>query len=369
MNKSEKGMVDVLQDKINKTIEQNQKRAAGVLDAIGEEGSSMHDFIAPLGALNKEVKMKFISNGTLKVALDKDEYSIHNHAISQAGSKLGIPTKYIKDLAQGGKWERDLAAKVLNEHSLHTDRSRVLVRSVNNQVRGILSDKYRRLNTPDIYGKFLQATSKRGAIVVDAHLDPTRSWIETIIPTIMQIETANNGIVHMVFGARIGSSDYGDGALDVRTFSMQAICLNGLVRNSVMNERHLGSRIPDNIKVSERTYKLDTMAMASLVGDTISDLLSRDNLMKQAISIQQSSEKIVDLDMEIKRLPQMGVLKHEVQAIETVLMNGKESDGVVGEPSAWKLSNAMTAMARDSEPRRMREIQEIAGRLLVKVNK
>jgi len=365
---TKKQQVSILQEKISKKVDAQQSNVVKTLQEIETEGLGITDFIAPIGALNNKVSMDFHSNGKLKMRLGKDMYGINDHAVAQAGTKLGIPTKYIKDLAKGDKWSRDLAAEILNEHSLHTNRSRVLVRSVGNQIRGILSDKYRRLNTPEIYSQFLTAVYKNGGVVIDAHVDETRSFIETIIPTVMPIQTEKNGTVCVVFGARIGSSDYGDGALDVRTFMMQAVCLNGMVRNSIINQKHLGSRLPDDILLSEATYKKDTAAQASLVNDVVGQLMSKENLQKEAASIQKSAETEIDIDNEIKKLSNKGILKTEVGLIETVLKSGRENDGVQGEPTMWKLTQAMTAVARDHENgRRAREIQEIAGNLLVNV--
>lgn len=49
-----------------------------------------------------------------------------------------------------------LVAEILNQHSDWTQRSRVLVKTIGNQVMGILSDSYRRLNSVEILTAFVQ---------------------------------------------------------------------------------------------------------------------------------------------------------------------------------------------------------------------
>lgn len=36
-------------------------------------------------------------------------YKIHDNAIGQLGDKLGIPSRYLKQLAGGEEWQRQLA--------------------------------------------------------------------------------------------------------------------------------------------------------------------------------------------------------------------------------------------------------------------
>ena len=76
------------------------------------------------------------------------------------------------------EWQRQLAATVLNEHSGWTQRTRVLIRTVGQQVRGVLSDSYRRLNSVEILTAFVQEASQQGAVIADAYMSDTKVWAE-----------------------------------------------------------------------------------------------------------------------------------------------------------------------------------------------
>ena len=355
----------ILQDKINDKLRSAERNVKPVLDKIEYENNNSHDFMAPLGNLNV---MKFNSNGSLKLETVTSEglqsFNLHEHAIGQAGEKLGIPTGYIKKLSRGSKWERDLASNILNEHSAYTDRKKVLVRAVGNEVRGILSDQYRRLDTSKIYSAFFNECNKYGATAISANIDATRTYCETILPNVISIPTVKNGVVHMVFGLRISNSDFGDGALRLQSYSMQVVCLNGMTRDNMLRQVHLGRQLPDDLSLSENTYRLDTETQASLISDIVGNSFNPKNIAKQAKIIQLASESDVDLHNEIKRLKSTSLFKSEIEDIEKVLMSNKKSDGVQGDATLWKLSQAMTAVARDSESaRRQREIEEISGKL------
>jgi hypothetical protein len=362
---------EVLQNKITKEINSRREKRSHFFGRIENEGNLMKDFIAPLGLGGN---VSFYSNGTLKANVmpanksqNSELYSLHPHAIRQAGEKLGIPTGYIHDLGTASdKWKRDLAAQMLNEHTLHSARKRVLLRSVDGQIRGVLSDSYRRLNTPSIYGQFIQAVHSAGAMLYDAYSTDTKSWIEAILPELVPVQTKNNGTVYLAFGSRISSSDFGDGALELRSFVMQAICLNGMVSQTALKQIHLGSKIPDDMQVSEKTYKLDTETQASLVNDFVGQMFNKNVIVEKGQQIQLASETMVDFDKEIKKLPAMGMLKNEVKDVQSVLLANNPDDGIAGGSSLWKLAQAISAVGRNGEESRKRDIDEIAGRLVLK---
>ena len=358
-------LATTLQDKVDQRIQAGKARAAIALKQIQDDSASLTDHF---GFLGKQGNFNFHSNGVFSTNVDGNKFDINEHAIAQAGTKLGVPTRYIKDLAHGQKWERDLAANILNEHSQYSDRNKVLVRSVNGQIRGLLSENYRRLNTSGIYAQFLDATNSQGAIVVDAHLNEQKSYLETLIPQMFEIVTPNNGIVHVLFGARISNSDFGAGSLEVRTFMLQAVCTNGMVRDTALKQVHRGSKIDDMLLASQRTVDLDTQAQASFVNDMVTDLLSAASIKKQINSIQETSAKTIDLDKELKLLPKAGMMKGEVDLVGRMLMENNPNDGVQGIGTAWKMSQAITALARDTKNEsRRRDLEEIGGTFLTKI--
>lgn len=63
------------------------------------------------------------------------------------------------------------------------------------------------------------------------------------------------------------------------------------------------------------------------------------------------------------------LLKSEVEGIQKLLMHNSPEDGLGGGPSLWKLTQAVTAYARKLSPQRCRELHELSGELLNRVNK
>ncbi len=369
----QQGLNEVVMNKVQRMIAGKAVGVQATMERLVNEGKIAQDYIAPIGvnlkANDHSPVITFDGEGDrLAMNMPDGQFSLHDNAIGQLADRMGIPQRYIRSLAGGDAWARSLAATVLNEHSGWTDRSRVLVRTVGTQVRGVLSDSYRRLNSVEILTAFVQEAAQEGAVIADAYMNDTKVWAETILPQPLVVPTAKNGDVVIFAGARFSTSDYGDGAVDMRAFLLNGACLNGMVRESVMKQVHLGSRLPDNLLLSEKTYSLDTQATVSAVRDLTKGLFSRDTLERKAYEIQGASEMDVDFEQELRRLTRDGsLLKQEGKEVEKILMRNDPEDGVQGGATLWKLTQAITAHARELSPERSRELHEISGALMNRV--
>ena len=368
----QQGLNEVVMNKVQRMIDGKAVGVRATMERLVNEGKIAQDYIAPIG-VNLKINdhspvITFSVNGSLRMDMPDGQFTLHDNAIGQLADRMGIPQRYLRGLASGEPWAKQLAATLLNEHSGWTQRSRVLVRTVGQQVRGVLSDSYRRLNSVEILTAFVQEAADQGAVISDAYMNDTKIWAETILPTPLTVPTAKNGDVVIFAGARFSTSDYGDGAVDMRAFLLNGACLNGMVRESVMKQVHLGSKLPDNLQLSQQTYELDTKTTVSAVRDLTKGLFSKDNLMKKAIEIQGASEMEVDFEHELKRLTRDGgLLKQEGKEVEKILMRNDPEDGVQGGATLWKLTQAITAHARELSPERSRELHELSGQLLNRV--
>lgn len=368
----QQGLNEVVMNKVQRMIDGKAVGVRETMERLVNEGKIAQDYIAPIG-VNLKINdhspvITFSANGSLRMEMPDGQFTLHDNAIGQLADRMGIPQRYLRGLASGEPWAKQLAATLLNEHSGWTQRSRVLVRTVGKQVRGVLSDSYRRLNSVEILTAFVQEAADQGAVISDAYMNDTKIWAETILPTPLTVPTAKNGDVVIFAGARFSTSDYGDGAVDMRAFLLNGACLNGMVRESVMKQVHLGSKLPDNLQLSQQTYELDTKTTVSAVRDLTKGLFSKDNLTKKAIEIQGASEIDVDFEHELKRLTRDGgLLKQEGKEVEKILMRNDPEDGVQGGATLWKLTQAITAHARELSPERSRELHELSGQLLNRV--
>lgn len=368
----QQGLNQVVMNKVQSMIDGKAMGVQATMERLVNEGKIAQDYIAPLGvnlrAKQHDPVITFNGENGLMMNMPDGQFSLHANAVGQLADRMGVPQRYLRTLAGGEEWQVLLAAQILNEHSGWTQRSRVLVRTVGKQVRGVLSDSYRRLNSVEILTAFVEEAANQGAVISDAYMNDTKVWAETILPQPIVVPTKNNGDVVIFAGARFSTSDYGDGAVDMRAFLLNGACLNGMVRESVMRQMHLGAKLPDSLALSQQTYELDTQTTVSAVRDLTRGLFLPENIKEKAYEIQGASEIEVDLEKEVKKLTSNGsLLKAEGQEVEKLLMKNDPNDGVQGGSTLWKLTQAITAHARTLTPERSRELHEISGALLSRV--
>ena len=368
----QQGLNEVVINKVQRMIENRQADVRETMQRLIREGSIAQDYVAPIGVELRQKEripvITFSDSGELVMNMRQEQFTLHDNAVGQLAERMNVPSQYLRTLARGNEWQRHLAATVLNEHSSWTERQRMLVRSVGTEVRGVLSDSYRRLNSVEILTAFVEEAGRQGAVIADARMTDTKIWAETILPMPITIPTLKNGDVVIFMGARFSTSDYGDGAVDMRAFLLNGACLNGMVRESVMKQIHLGARLPDNLQLSNRTYELDTQTTVSATRDLTKSLFSRESIMQKAVEIQGASEVNVDFDAELKKLVKIGSLhKSESENVQKILMHNNHGDGMQGDSTLWKLTQAITAHAREADTRRSRELHELSGTLMNRI--
>jgi len=371
-------MKAVVTAQIEKRLKKGMHNAVTATKRLQAEGKISRDFIFEVGSerKGKESSIDFYPDenrigATFHLPKEGDmNFQIHKHAVRQVADKLQIPGTYLTNLLFGDEWQRTLGYNIMNTHNGWTDRNKVLVRAVGNEVRGFLSDQYRRLDSEMIFGTHLDEVFANGGSLSDGFMDDTRVMVESILPEPIELITETNGIIYLAFGTKLSSSDYGDGALDLRSFVMQGVCLNGMVRQSVMRAIHLGAKLPDNIGLSQETYDLDSRTTASAIRDLTKNLYSSEVVRDRMLEVKAATNMTVDPGKELKNMAALQkILKGEAEEIGQMLMRNNPMDGLQGESTLWKLTQGITAYANREEisQRRRMELQEIAGALFNRV--
>jgi hypothetical protein len=364
----------VVEKRIAAKLQKGLNNSQTAFKRLQEEGKISRDFIFQVGAEKKgiETLINFRPDDASRVTADfripevgMQNFKVNQHAIKQVAEKLAIPGVYLTALLYGKEeWQRTLAYSIMNTHNGYTDRSKVLIRAVGDEVRAFLSDQYRRLDSQQIFNAHVEEIFANGGQLSDGYMDDTRISIESLLPYPIEIKTELNGTVMLAFGTRLATSDYGDGALELRSFVLQGVCLNGMVRESVLRAIHLGAKLGDNLALSQHTYELDSMTTASAIRDLTKNLYSSDIIKERKLEVEVAAGIKVDFGRELKNLAGR-LFKGETEEIGKILMRNDPMDGVQGESTLFKLTQGITAYANREEvpARRRMELQEIAGGL------
>lgn len=290
------------------------------------------------------------------------QLGLHSNALGQAASTFGVPSKYARELAYAGGadngWRRDLFGRVMSEHAAHAE-TRHLVRSIGGEARAFLSDSYGRYDCRPLLEAFVSAATRVGAVPYEGVATDLRAQVRAIIPQVFEPVPGEP----MVFGLAWSNSDFGVGAYGISAFAIRLICLNGMVGESNLRRVHLGGKLPDDLRLSDATYRKNTDYLASLTRDVIDNVLSTRAIEGRVAMVRAAHAQEVDWRRGFARVSKL-LTKGEAEQVKTAF---EGTDEVMLPPgrTAWRFSNALSWVANGVEdPERKLELQRAAGQVV-----
>jgi hypothetical protein len=309
--------------------------------------------------------LKFHADGPIQrpltISYPGDEralMSIHDHALTQLAYKAKINNlaPVVKDLMTRGQWGQELIAHNLNEVFSHMNGDRFLLRSVRGELRGFLSDQYRRLDSRPLLDAFVGTMKKYGARPTDGFALQTKIKMRCFLP--MVFEPFPGEI--MAFGAELSDSDYGDGALRLSGIVLRMYCTNLACLEDVIHQVHLGKRLPDNVRFSEQTLQLDTQAMASAIGDMAGSVLGPAAVDDYCSLVRSANEEKVEpgaITAWVKKNLSKGEGEKLVEKFSS-----PDVELLPPGQTRWRWSNALSWLANETpDERRKLDLQDFAG--------
>lgn len=320
--------------KINDIIANGSARAQQTLRMLSEE--------IPTDIIMDGEKISWEVRDQPYAKIGDREFTLHNHALQQVCSKAGMPITYWRSLEKkGDDWSRKLMEHNLNQLYSHGD-GRYLIRCVNDQVRGFLSDSYKRYDSRKLIESFVQAVQRHKAVPVNGYYMDTKVAIKAMLP--QTFEPVKNEVLGI--GLCLQTSDFGDGAFSISMFAMRLWCTNFAMSENALRKVHLGSKLPDDLSLSARTYELDTQTLASMTNDIVDVCLTDkvDNLLE---AVKEASEQEVSWN-QVNNFLKKKLNKKEVEHVVTAMKSPDTYNMPEGQ-TAWRLSNALSWCAQSLE--------------------
>lgn len=335
----------ILQNKLNKQIEAGRASAIGVIERIQNE--------LPDDKIERTDKLLFAPDMTV------GERTLHRNALGQLATRADMPQAFASNLLEQGAWGRELLADNFNRIFGHISPQRVLTRAVNGQIRGVLSDSYRRLDSRPIVEAFATACQGIGAVPVEGVAGDLRLSIRALLPMVFKSSSEV-----FAFGISISNSDFGNGALSIQGFLLRLACLNGMTLQEELRKVHLGARLDESLQLSQRTYDLDTRTMSSAVKDVVQKVLEPARVNAVIDLVGKAETEKIDPAQSFRALQKKGLLKRELEAAEEVYRSGGVEQLPPGD-TKYRMANAISWIAKDAEtPERRLELESVAGELL-----
>jgi len=289
--------------------------------------------------------------------------NIHRHALNQMALDADIPMKFLDSLAEEkAPWGSELLAHNFNQ-MFHNrfNKKRYLVRSISPEIRGWLSDQYRRLDSRPIVEAFASAVQDKGALPYSGVVTDTKIAIQAIMPEVY--EPIPGELV--AYGLSLENSDFGNGALSLRAYLLRIWCTNLAITEETMRQIHLGKRLDDNMIYSQQTYQLDSRATVSALKDVVRLQLDAGSLTNRMEAVRKANDKGVTSE-QARELLKRTLNKGEAEAA----MSAYNSPDVYNLPAgntAWRLSNAISWIAGQTEDaERKLDLMRSAGDVLSK---
>lgn len=295
---------------------------------------------------------------------DGQVQNLHNNALQQMATRAEMPLDFVREMSGRGAWGAEMIARNFREIFSHNPEDKYLLRSVDGDVRGVLSDKYRRLDNRVLLDTFVTAANALNLVPIDSTLTDTRIRLKMLLPLIFE------PIPHeiMCFGLEWGNSDFGNGGHTTSVFVLRGACTNLATFENLFRQVHLGKRLSEDFQYSQQTYELDQAASASALNDTIKGALGPGVVNSYLDMLRTAGTEKVDTGVIVERLKKKLTKAEVSEVVET--FNSAEIELLPAGNTSWRFSNALSLLAgRADDGEKKLNYERLAGEILPAVKK
>lgn len=316
------------------------KDVPALVQTIREQQARCRDLVVLNGGVEFRGEEK-----SLAVSIRGGAYTVQSQAHGQIGQKFGgIPMTYYSSMLEKGAG--DLLATNLNywRAAQAGEGKKHLIRLIDDQIRAVLSDRYRPISHLDVLTTAIQVITgqdgatgvekphARGAICFGWDISPTRLSVAN--PT-LQVDLKHpekgvqhnpagrynpdapghgwvragekTGDAHWVFPAAfLNNSETGHGGLSVEVGLYEAVCDNAARIGTNLAQRHLGRQLDETDEyVSAETFKKENVLIFAKVADVVRNAFDPEllagNVQKMAglakieVDVKEAVNAIVEL--------------------------------------------------------------------------
>ena len=326
---------------------------------------SKQDFVVPSSLL----RCSTAEDGVLSMSITgggvESEFGVSELARRQLADKLRIPFAYFERM----RTERpELLDRNVNTW-LVANGDRRMIRTLDGQVRAVLSDRYRRLDNHDLAEAVLPILQRLpGATFESVELTQTRMYLKVVTSRIQEEIVPGDAVQA---GVMITNSEVGEGTLSVQPLVFRLVCRNGLiVPDRGLRKTHMGrSLATDSQPVAvfrDDTLAADDRAFFMKVRDVVESAVS------EAAGSAGSFRQVVDRMRQVRGIPLSG---DPVMAVAILAnrygLNDTERGGVLrhlireGDLSGYGVVNAVTHYSQEVEDYdRATELEALGGKLI-----
>lgn len=270
------------------------------------------------------------------------------HAERQIATHYKVPKNYYELLREQ---QPEMFVEHMNEWLQRKPATR-MIRTLDNDARAFLSNRYRTLDNDELLAATLPVLSELGVEVKSTEVTDQRLYIKFITNQNAELSVPRDGrkVGDVVYsGGVITNSEVGLGSLSIMDYDWWLACLNGMVSGKVLKQKHVG-RVTgiDGIDAQEYfrddTRKADDRALMLKIRDTLKGMFSDQRFRERINAYNRSMDMVVEKPVETIEVVQKrfnftdktknAVLEHFIKG---------------GSLNAYGIANAVTRAAQDVE--------------------
>ena len=342
---------------------------------LGRQQSERKDFVAEQGAMRAVVPDW--CRGVALDGLNGAVMPIRPYAHTQFATHLGIPRRYYDRMASE---QPALLAENLNTWLQADQDKKRMVRTIDGEVRALLSPRYRPLDNFELATAVLPTLMEANVEVLSAELTETRLYIKGILPSLSDElpEGLSWGAGHHAVGQMqertgrivaaivISNSEVGNGTLRVEPSVFTTWCTNlAVMAQAAMKKYHVGRAFSSDANfevLRDETRKATDAAFWMQVQDVTRAAFQEDIWQAAVASIGEAGKAPITSTA----LPKVV----EVAAAQFKLTDGQANSVLTylaagGDLTRWGLCSAVTRTANDQKDyEQASSLERLGGEIL-----
>ena len=285
---------------------------------------------------------------------DRRKCGLSRYALSQFGSKIGVPANYLEKCVNKGR--PDIAQYNVNAWLADYNKP-LLMREYQTEdgedtIRGVLSDKYAICDTPEII-EGIDKTLDLGTFnLKGSFVSPERFHLRLAEKSKMPVDGED-----LFAGMSIDSSDVGKSTLSVNFLVFKQVCTNGLIVNrsstQLFKQKHIG--------ITADAFRLglsEGIELFPKITEKIVRSIERTRNSDSPFDFNyEDDEQLADLVLGIRKQTDLSPI--HAQNVVDIMTSGRY------EQNRWGYINALTEVAQSLTLEKRLLLEENAGRLLV----
>lgn len=324
---------------------------------------SKKDLIVPSQLVNHSTGDDGQTHIIVNEAGNPVRYGVTPLARRQLADKLKIPHAYFERMRE----EQPVLLDRNVNTWLQSEDDRRMLRTLDGQVRAVLSDRYRRLDNFDLAESVLPILQQLPEVRFESvELTETRMYLKCITSR-LTYEMAPGDVVQA--GVVISNSEVGQGTLSVQPLLYRLVCRNGLIAaDRSLRKTHVGRALGTEMDDAQglQVYQDDTLR-----ADDKAFFLKVRDVVQAAVSeasFRQTAQKL----QKTLKIPLVGDPVRTVEVLaQRYTLNDVERSGVLrhliteGELSGYGLVNAVTHYSQEIDDYdRATEFEALGGKLI-----